>query len=88
MQALEGCVKPFKAISGLVGQSVENTPRTIVDGCRVFPETWDLVLKILVSPALPVILRPPAKVWLLESGVGSLWLAINVITGGGIAVLF
>ena len=47
----------------------------------------DLVLKILVSHALPVILRPPAKVWLLERRVGPLWLAINVITGGGIAVL-
>ena len=41
-----------------------------------------LVLKILVSHALPVILIPTAK----ERGVGSLWLAINVITGGGIAV--
>lgn len=47
----------------------------------------DLALEILVSHALLVILIPPAKVWLLERGVGSLWLAINVIAGGGIAVL-
>jgi hypothetical protein len=45
------------------------------------------VLKILVSHALFVILIPPAKAWLLERQVGSLWLAINVVTGGGIAVL-
>ena len=45
------------------------------------------MLKILIFPALPVILRPPAKLWLLGREVGALWLAINVITGGGIAVL-
>ena len=41
MKALEGCVKPFKAIARLVGQSVENTPRTIDDGCN---------LKLLTPP--------------------------------------
>lgn len=47
----------------------------------------DLALQILVSHALLVISIPAAKVWLLERGVGSLWLAINVIAGGGLAVL-
>ena len=60
MKALEGCVKPFKAIARLVGQSVEDTPRTRDDGCIAFP------LKLLVSYALSVIFIPPAKVWLLE----------------------
>ena len=54
-KALEGCVKPFKAIARLVGQSVENTPRTIDDGCILFP------LKILVSYALPIIFIPLAS---------------------------
>ena len=55
MKAVEGCVKPFKAIARLVGQSVENTPSTIDDGCILFP------LKILVSYALPIIFIPPAS---------------------------
>ena len=56
IKALEGCIKPFKAIARLVGRGVENTPSTIDDGCIVFP------LKILVPYALPVIFIPPAKV--------------------------
>ena len=40
--AVEGCINPFKTIAGLVGQSVENTRRTIADGCIVFLETWCL----------------------------------------------
>jgi hypothetical protein len=51
----------------------------------VFPVTSRS--KSLISHALLVISVPPAKAWLLERGVGSLWLAINVIAGGGIAVL-
>ena len=42
MQTPEGCVRPFKGIAKLVGQSVKNTPRTIA---QINSVPGDLCLK-------------------------------------------
>lgn len=47
----------------------------------------EFAIKVLVSDALLVFSMFSAKHWLLVRGVGSLWLGINVLAGGGIGAL-
>jgi solute carrier family 30 (zinc transporter), member 5/7 len=47
----------------------------------------ELAIQVLVSDALLVLSICSAKYWLLARGVGSLWLSINVLAGGGLAAL-
>lgn len=47
----------------------------------------ELAIQVLISDALLVLSICSAKYWLLARGVGSLWLSINVLAGGGIGAL-
>lgn len=47
----------------------------------------DTVLHILISDILLTLGILSGKHWLLARGVGSLWLSINVLAGGGLGAL-